>query len=124
MLVNNDGSEPHKLFSGSDVVSGIVWSPDGSLIRFTDGGLFGAASSMWQISATGKEPQALLPGWNLPPSNCCGQWSPDGNYFVFESKGGIWARVEHGGWFGKTESEPFQLTSGPITFSGPLFGKD
>jgi eukaryotic-like serine/threonine-protein kinase len=124
-LANSDGSQPQRLFSaGKNVISDVVWSPDGSLIRFTAGDLTGPRGSIWQVSVSGKEPHALLPGWNPPPAECCGQWSPDGRYFVFQSKGVIWARAEKSGWFGKTDKQPFQLTSGPMTFSGPLFSKD
>jgi serine/threonine protein kinase/Tol biopolymer transport system component len=123
-VVNNDGSEPHKIFSAPDMVLDVAWSPDGSLIRFSAGDRTGPRSMFWQVSLTGKDPIRLLSGWNPPPSECCGRWTADGKYFVFQSKGVIWARAEKGSWFGKADSEPVQLTSGPMTFSSPVPSKD
>ena len=124
VMANSDGSEPHKLFSAPDDVLGVVWSPDGSLIRFAAGDRNSPRRSLWQVSVTGKDPAPLLPGWNPPPTECCGEWTSDGKYFVFQSKGNIWARAEKAGWFGKANSQPFQLTSGPMIFSTPLPSKD
>ena len=123
-LANSDGSEPHKIFSAPDLVLALGWSPDGLVIRFTVGNQNLNRSSLWQVSVTGKDPNPLLPGWNPPPNDCCGGWTPDGKYFVFQSKGNIWARAEKGSWFGKANTEPFQLTSGPMTFRSPLLSKD
>ena len=123
-LANSDGSEPHRLHSGPDQVLDLAWSPDSSVIRFSTGDMAGPRSSLWQVSVSGKEPTPLLPGWNPPSSDCCGRWTPDGKYFVFSSKGVIWGRGEKGGWFGKANSQPFQLTSGPMSFYSPLPSKD
>jgi serine/threonine protein kinase/Tol biopolymer transport system component len=123
-VANSDGSQSHKLFSATDVVLDPAWSPDSTVIRFRVGGTFNSGGSLWQVSADGTNPHPLLPSWHAPPNECCGQWSPDGKYFVFGSQGNIWARAEKGNLFGKTDSQPVQLTSGPMSFSSPLFSKD
>ncbi len=123
-LANSDGSEPRKLYSGPDQVTDLAWSPDGSVIRFSVGDITGPRSAQWQVPVTGKDPLPLLPGWNSPSSDCCGRWTPDGKYFVFPSKGVIWGRAEKGSLFGKANSQPFQLTSGPMSFYSPLPSKD
>jgi len=46
------------------------------------------------------------------------------SYFVFQSGANIWARAEKTSWFGKPNGQPFQLTSGPMTFFSPLPSKD
>ena len=102
----------------------LAWSPDGSVIRFSTRG---GQSSRLALAGfvTGKERGVrLLPGWITPHDECCGQWTADGKYFVFQSKGNIWALAEKGNWFGKADSQPFQLTSGPMTFVSPLPSKD
>jgi eukaryotic-like serine/threonine-protein kinase len=124
VVAKSDGSAPVKLFSAPDAVLEVAWSPDGSLIRFTAGNFNTSSRSLWQISATGKDPAPLLPGWNSPPDECCGQWTSDGKYFVFQSKNNIWARTETRSWFGKANDQPFQLTSGPMNFSSPQPSKD
>ena len=123
-VANSDGGAPTKLFSASDDVRDVAWSPDGSLIRFTAGDRNSALRSLWQVSVSGKDAALLLPGWNSPPTECCGQWTSDGKYFVFQSKNNIWARAENRSWFGKADSQPFQLTSGPMNFSSPQPSKD
>jgi eukaryotic-like serine/threonine-protein kinase len=116
----SDGSDPRKLFSAPDRPVNPTWSPDGSVIRFTVGASKGSVSSIWQISANGTDPHPLLPGWLTPQDQCCGQWMPDGRYFVFQSRDNIWALEEGSGLFGKTNRTPVQLTSGPLAFSTPV----
>jgi Tol biopolymer transport system component len=65
----------------------------------------------------------LLAGWNNSPTECCGSWTRDGRYFVFQStrnfRSDIWAIREKPTLFRKAESTPVQLTSGPLSFEGP-----
>jgi serine/threonine protein kinase/Tol biopolymer transport system component len=123
-LARSDGSEPHKLVSAPDQTSDPVWSPDGTVIRFRVGGANVPRGELWQVSINGTDPHPLLPNWHTPPSECCGKWTPDGKYFVFQSAGNIWARAEKASWFVKPNGQPFQLTSGPMTFYSPLPSKD
>jgi Tol biopolymer transport system component len=123
-IAKSDGSDPRKLFSAPDRPYDPTWSPDGSVIRFTVGGILGGVGSIWQISANGTDPHPLLPGWLTPQDQCCGQWMADGRYFVFQSRGNIWALEESSGLFGKTNRTPVQLTAGPLTFSTPVPSRD
>ncbi len=97
-----------------------AWSPDGTVIRFRVGGLVVTLGSLWQVAVDGTNLHPLLPGWHNPPSECCGKWTADGKYFVFQSQPGIWALAEKGNWFGKAGGQPFQVTSGPMTFFSPV----
>jgi Tol biopolymer transport system component/predicted Ser/Thr protein kinase len=117
-LAKSDGAEPHKLVSAPDQVFDTAWSPDGTLIRFR------AGRSLWQVSINGTGLHRLFPAWHNPPDECCGKWTPDGKYFVFESKGNIWALAEKRNLLGKATRQPMQLTSGAMTFSDPLPSKD
>jgi len=123
-LANSDGSEPHKLFSAPDTAIDPAWSLDGTVIRFRVGGFFGTGGSLWQVSVNGKDPHPLLPAWHTTPNECCGLWTPDGKYFVFQSQGNIWELAEKANLFGKASSQPVQLTSGPMTFSWPVPSKN
>jgi eukaryotic-like serine/threonine-protein kinase len=124
LLAKSDGSEPHRLVSAPDRTFDPAWSPDGTLIRFSIGDYSISQSSLWQVSVNGTNLHPLLPAWHTPSNECCGKWTPDGKYFVFQSKGNIWALAEKGNWFGKANDQVFQLTSGPMSFSSPLPGKD
>jgi serine/threonine protein kinase/Tol biopolymer transport system component len=127
-LAKSDGTEPHKLVSAPDKIVDLAWSPDGTVIRFSVGGLMphltNVFSSLWQVSTNGKDLHRMFPGWHTPPDECCGKWTPDGKYFVFESTGNIWALAEKPNLLGKDDGQPVQLTSGPMTFHWPLPSKD
>jgi eukaryotic-like serine/threonine-protein kinase len=114
-LADAEGTQPTKL----DALPGatkFAWSPDGKEIRFTMGDIF-EHQRIWQVSRDGSNLHQFLPGWNAG-AQCCGSWMPDGNYYVFEADGQIWARRETGSLLRKANYEPVQLTSGAITYRG------
>jgi Tol biopolymer transport system component len=71
---------------------------------------------------------ALFPGWNTPPAECCGRWTPDGKYYVFQSSregaSNIWIVPDRSEFWRKVAREPVQLTTGPLQFYNPLPSKD
>src|SRR5215813_14087142 len=123
-----DGSTPEKLATLSNgAVTFILWSPDGTRLRFTFTDQF--VSSLWQISSTGGDFHRLFPIWGgSQPQECCGNWTADGKYFVFQAtRGGItgiWAVREEMLSSATSNPLPVQLTSGPIRFTAPLPSKD
>jgi serine/threonine protein kinase/Tol biopolymer transport system component len=122
-LTKSDGSEPHKLVSTPDRAWYPAWSPDGTVIRFNTGDLT-FTGPLYQVSVDGTNLHLLVPGWHTPPDENAGRWTPDGKYFVFKSGTNIWALAEKGDLFGKADSQPVQLTSGPMAFFSPLPSKD
>jgi len=123
ILARSDGSEPHKLVSAADKIFAPAWSPDGRVIRYRIGDIISPRGELWEVSIDGMNAHPLSPKLHTL-LECCGQWTPDGNYFVFQSGDNIWARAEKKTWFGKPDFQPFQLTSGPMAFFSPLFSKD
>ncbi|MGA7415357.1 MAG: winged helix-turn-helix domain-containing protein [Bryobacteraceae bacterium] len=124
LVARNDGTEIHKLasFPGSPYTP--RWSPDGTKVRFS---LYPGrrltlyaheSSALWEVSIDGTYLHPLLPGWNAPPQECCGNWTRDGKYFVFNSRrngtSNIWAIPEKTGWFDRASRRPVQLTMGPM----------
>jgi eukaryotic-like serine/threonine-protein kinase len=132
----SDGSGARKLLAVPGSPAFPRWSPDGKTIRFTIGGIHNAdtlvpgdpaaASTLWEAADDGSHLHALLPNWRHP--QCCGNWTTDGKYFVFEatSKGieTIWAIREKAGLFDTRKREPVQLTSGPIDTYAPVPSPD
>ena len=126
-IANSDGGNPRKLATGSGSVFGLRFSPDGRKLRFSIHDLKTDSSSLWELNRDGSGLHPLLPGWNDSPQECCGNWTPDGKYFLFESfragRNNIWALPERGHWFGK-HAEPTQLTNGPLDFTQPVPSRD
>jgi DNA-binding winged helix-turn-helix (wHTH) protein/Tol biopolymer transport system component len=124
-MAKSDGTESRPLVTVAGRPLWLRWSPDGSRLRFTvRDTVFGASDSLWEVAADGSNLHPLLPGWNKPANECCGNWTVDGRYFVFQStRNGmtnIWARREQTGLFRRASSEPAQLTMGPLNYSAPL----
>ena len=83
-VAKSDGTESKQIASLPGPPSWPRWSPDASTLRFTVQDPSGN-TTLWEVSPTGTNPHALLPGWNSPPAECCGSWSSNGKYFVFQS---------------------------------------
>jgi Tol biopolymer transport system component/predicted Ser/Thr protein kinase len=127
-VANTDGTEARQITTLPGDVSWIQWSRDGKKLRFTVADPQTSATSIWEVKADGRDLHPLLAGWNSPPAECCGSWTPDGKYFVFQSTHGgrsdIWALREAGSLMKQGKSEPVKLTSGPVDFLGPMPSKD
>jgi eukaryotic-like serine/threonine-protein kinase len=127
-LANSDGSEPQRLLKTAGVTDNIRWSPDGTMLRFTVNDPQMNNRSIWQAASDGRNLHPLLPGWNNPPNECCGAWTPDGRYFVFQAvrdgTANVWVLDEHRGPFRSTRQEPVQLTTGPMNIGAPVPSRD
>ncbi len=93
----------------------IRFSPGGKLFRFDVLDEKHNTNSLWEARADGTGLRRLFSG-DAWPNECCGAWTPDGKYFVFEStRGGtwnLWAVREKRDWWRKTNAEPVQLATG------------
>ena len=120
-----DGTALRKLLTVHGLIDHLVWSPDSGHIRFDTSQGFGAGIGqhlLWEVAADGSNLHRLLAGWHTPPDECCGAWSADGRYFIFQSHGQIWAlprsRLFH------REVKPIPVTSSPMSLSSPLPSAD
>jgi eukaryotic-like serine/threonine-protein kinase len=127
-IANSNGTESRKLIHVDGVPWLIRWSPDGRFLRFTLADPKSSTSSLWEARADGTSLRPLLAGWNNPPAECCGNWTPDGRYYVFQStrdgRTNIWSLQEAAGVFRKSGRNPVQLTSGQMDSSAPVFSRD
>jgi Tol biopolymer transport system component/DNA-binding winged helix-turn-helix (wHTH) protein len=121
-IAHEDGTDVQKFAALPGRAFWLRWSPDGRVLRFTLLNSETHATALWQIARNGKDAHALLPGWSEPPSECCGSWTADGRYYVFEStrngSTNIWQIDEKPGVFGS--KKPVQLTNGPLSFQAPI----
>jgi Tol biopolymer transport system component/DNA-binding winged helix-turn-helix (wHTH) protein len=131
-VVRSDGTDAHKLASPEGGVFSLAWSPDGTTIRFTRGDGENAPNSFWEISADGSNLHQFLPSLDVSTNKCCGRWTPDGEFFLFQvrvqgclvPRSEIWAFDERRTLFRRRSTEPFQLTTGPMRWERPIPSKD
>ena len=123
-VARSDGSESRRLITAPGPAFAPRWSPDGERLRYSVQDAKTGATSIWEANADGTSSHALFQGWTGAANPCCGTWTGDGRYFVFEAAGNIWARREHAGLLQRRADDPVQLTFGPIPFSGVIASRD
>ncbi|MGZ6045812.1 MAG: winged helix-turn-helix domain-containing protein [Isosphaeraceae bacterium] len=120
-VMGRDGADAHRLLTRK-AIDDIVWSPDGGRIRFTEN------QSLWEVSSAGTNLHPLFPKWKGPAGQCCGQWTPDGDFYLFVAGGPgseqIWAHDERHRFLFPASPDPVQLTSGPTHWETAIPSKD
>jgi Tol biopolymer transport system component len=106
------------------------YSPDGKRIRFSVGDVSQNTSAIWEVNSDGSGLHVLLPDWQDVSSKCCGTWTADGRYYIFQatenvlgSTGNLFALPETNGSDG-SPNQPVKLTQGAISFSRPVSAAD
>jgi len=120
-IADATGAGSHKIAAVDGDISSIAWSPDGKYLRADSSRTVGQ-HELWEVLSNGGNPRRLLHGWHDPPDECCGRWTPDGEYFVFQSKSQIWA-LPQAGLLNRSPS-PIQITASPMSLSTPIPSKD
>ncbi len=117
------GTEERKLFTADGSVFAPRFSPDGQRIRFTVGDAAQNKTSLWEIDRDGSNPHALLAKWEYGSTACCGSWTPDGRYYIFQATQSspttittLWALPDFGRAADAGTPSATQLTSGPMSF--------
>ena len=123
-LAKADATEPRKLTSVAGFPADVHFSPDGQRLRYTVYDISRNTAALWEMQADGSNAHPLLPGWHNPPSECCGRWTDDGRYYVFQVIGpsgtDLWVLREKEAWPWSTTPKPSRLTTGPLSYSHPL----
>ena len=127
--VSEDGSFSRKILSIDDNEGGarstpfaFRFSPDARVFRFTQYDSLVDNLTIMEAAADGAGLHKMFGG-------CCGEWTPDGRYFIFqdrhEGRLDLWAVPEERrlSWR-KRDDKPTQLTAGPLDFRFPLPSKD
>jgi Tol biopolymer transport system component len=119
-ITNADGTGVHEVFSANGSVFGLRFSPDGKRIRFTVGNTTQSTTALWEIGRDGSNPHPILHNWQYATSACCGHWTANGLYYIFQvtqtnpsNMTTLWALADSGA---SAKTVPRQLTTGPISF--------
>ena len=125
-VANSDGTDARELTTVEGSVFYPRFSPDGSRIRFSVGNTLqnSSTSSLWEVRSDGTELHPLFRGWHNPPGECCGSWTADGRYFIFQvsqsrpaNVTNLWALAEPTSHSqGEPSVLPTQLTTGSMSF--------
>ncbi|HLJ76125.1 MAG TPA: winged helix-turn-helix domain-containing protein [Acidobacteriaceae bacterium] len=123
-IARDNGTESRKLATLPGRAFWLRWSPDGSRLRLTLLNAETHTSALWEIGADGSGAHVMLPNWDVSSAaECCGSWTDDGRYYVFQSaRGGnsnIWAIPEHTGLFARP-GQPIPITNGPLDYEAPI----
>jgi len=131
LIAKADGSEAHKIYTASGSVFAVRFSGDGQRIRFTVSDTEHNSTSLWEVGRDGKNAHAMLADWPLKATACCGSWTADGKYYVFQAGQTIsstnlvvtslWALPESES---HTNTAPMQITTGPMSFGSAFPARD
>lgn len=121
-LTSRDGSSSRKLLTADSVPFAFRFSPDGRVFRFTQFDYLVDSMAIMEASADGT-------GLHKMFGACCGTWTSDGRFFIFqnriEGRLNFWALAEAGHFPRlKRDDKPIQLTAGPLDFEYPLASPD
>jgi eukaryotic-like serine/threonine-protein kinase len=124
----NDGSNAHKLFNTTEPPFWLRVSPDGKTVRFSMLERASASTSLWEAHTDGTQLRRLIPAGGSLTNACCGNWTPDGKYFVFQAvRDGItslWTIRETGDLFHRVRHDPVHLTQSLTAASSPVVSRD
>ncbi|WP_348267101.1 winged helix-turn-helix domain-containing protein [Edaphobacter paludis] len=126
-IARDNGTESRKLITLPGRAFWMRWSPDGSKLRLTLVNDETHISALWELSADGSDAHMLLGNWNRMPAECCGSWTSDGKYYVFQSteqgESNIWAIPGQRSLF-EDSAKPVPITNGPLDYQAPITARD
>jgi eukaryotic-like serine/threonine-protein kinase len=121
-----DGGHRRTLFTVTGKPTWLRVSPDGRLLRLSVE--IATGSSIWEANIDGSHLHRVLDGWDGGARLCCGNWTADGRYFIFQStrngQSRLWAMRETGDSLYKVSREPVELTQGAMSEESPLPSRD
>jgi DNA-binding winged helix-turn-helix (wHTH) protein len=127
-LAGQDGSHRRKLLTAPGMIYTVNFSPDGTRIRMTVADDLKLIGAIWEARADGSGLHELLPGWHAVPQECCGTWTSDGRYYVFQSfqrgSSKIWIIPDNQRSLRKSVPTPVLLTTDPLNFYSPTPSRD
>ena len=127
-IANADGTAAREVFTAEGSVFAPHLSVDGKRIRFTVSNVALNTTGLWEVNSDGSNPHALLNHWQHASTACCGGWTADGRYYIFQvtetsptTVTTLWALPDSAN---AAHNAPFQLTTGPMSFGNASMSRD
>ena len=128
-LSDATGAQSHEVYRATGPVFAPRFSPDGQRIRFTVSNTEQNTTALWEVGRDGSNPRAMLKDWPYQSTACCGNWTADGRYYIFQATQTmpnttsvvttLWALPDGG-----EEAAPVELTNGPMSFAYASSSRD
>ncbi len=125
-VASANGAQARAVFTANGSVFAPHFSRDGQRIRFTVSDAAQNTTSLWEVAQDGSNPHPLLANWQYASTACCGNWTADGRYYIFQAQQtvpntalvvtALWALPDSAASTDYRASGLFQLTSGPMSF--------
>jgi Tol biopolymer transport system component/DNA-binding winged helix-turn-helix (wHTH) protein len=117
-VADKNGGNTKKLISAPGKPFWIRWSPDAGRIRFTVRDPTTNRHRLWECHSDGSDLHRLSFVPTKTAEECCGEWTPDGRYFLFtvleDNHADLWVASESR--FGRRLYKATRLTTGPLDF--------
>jgi Tol biopolymer transport system component len=128
------GTQRHEVYTANGSIFAPHFSPDGQRIRFTVSDAGQNTTSIWEIGQDGSNPHALLGNWPHASSACCGNWTADGRYYIFQASltlpntstnmSALWALSDSAQGTSVDGPGIVRLTSGSISFGNASLARN
>jgi Tol biopolymer transport system component/DNA-binding winged helix-turn-helix (wHTH) protein len=120
--VSRNDPSPRKLFTVGGAAFSFRYSPGARVFRFTVFDSLVDDMNIMEAATDGTGLHKMFQG-------CNGRWSPDGRFFIFQSRTDgrldVWVLPQSRRFpWERRNDKPIQLTSGPLNFEEPLPSKD
>lgn len=118
------GGNVRKLFDTPGRAYWFRWSPDGHKLRYTVNDASVGTYSLWETDYLYTTPRRLVFDSDGDLQSCCGTWSYDGQYYVFQGLVNgpfqIFLKPENARWYNRVDPRTVRLTSGTSNHRSPL----
>ena len=131
-LASSNGTQLRELYTANGTVFGPHFSPDGNRIRFTVSDSERNTTELWEVGRDGSHAHALLGSWEHRSTACCGSWTADGRYYIFQATETLpntttvittlWALPDAAN--SDDAVAPVPLTKGPMSFGNASSARD
>jgi Tol biopolymer transport system component len=119
-VTDKEDAATRKLLTAPGAPYAFNLSPDGKTLRFSHHKRGSESVSIMETPVGRGHLGELLSG-------CCGKWTDDQHFFIFEKKQGgrtdLWAQEENDA-IPEGKRVPIHLTAGPLDFEAPISGKN